>query len=57
VRALVGGSVAAAGWIGLTVAFGDFTIIGSLVFGLSMACFFAALPTLLRFANRNAKPS
>jgi hypothetical protein len=54
VRALVGGSVATAGWIGLTLAIGTFTIVGAVVFGLLMAAFFAVMPYLMGSANRSA---
>jgi hypothetical protein len=43
-------------WIGLTLALGDFTIIGAVAFGLFTACFFAVLPSLAR-RRRSAKPS
>jgi hypothetical protein len=56
-RALVGGSVATAGWIGLTLAIGDFNIYVTIGFGLLMGCFYAVMPFLLRSANRKAKPS
>ena len=56
-RALVGGSVATAGWIGVTVAIGDFNTYVTIGWGLFMACFFAVMPFLLRSANRSAKPS
>jgi hypothetical protein len=56
-RALVGGSVATACWIALTLAIGDFNIYATIGMGLFMACFFAVMPFLLRSANRSAKPS
>ena len=56
-RAVVGGSVATAGWIGVTLAIGDFNIYVTIGFGLVMACFFAVMPFLLHSANRSARPS
>jgi hypothetical protein len=57
VRAVVGGSVATALWVGLTLALGVFTILEAVAFGLVMACIYAALPWLLRFGRRSAKAS
>ena len=57
VRALVGGSIATAGWIAVTLAIGDFNIYVTIGFGLVMACFYAVMPFLLRSAKRSANPS
>jgi hypothetical protein len=57
VRAVVGGSVATAGWIVITLAIGDFNLYATIGMGLFMACFFAVMPFLLRSANRSANPS
>jgi hypothetical protein len=57
VRALVGGSVFTAGWIGLSLAIGEFNLYATIGMGLFMACFFAVMPFLLRSANRGANPS
>ena len=52
-RALVGGSVATALFAAITAAVGHFSILGTAVYGVAMACAFAVLPG----SGRSAKPS
>jgi hypothetical protein len=56
-RAVLGGLVATAIFLGLTVAFGAFSIIGTALYGVLMTSFFALWPRFRRSANRSAKPS
>jgi hypothetical protein len=55
-RGLVGGSIATAFFAAATVAVGHFSMIGTAVYGVAMACAFAVLPGSERSANRSAKP-
>jgi hypothetical protein len=57
VRGLLGGSLATARFLGLTAAVGYFSIVGTVVYGVAMTCFFALWPTFRRSADRSAKPS
>jgi hypothetical protein len=57
VRGALGGSIATAGFLGLTAAVGEFSIVATVVYGVAMTCFFALWPTFRRSADRSAKLS
>ena len=56
-RALLGGLLATAVFLGFNVAFGYFSIVGTVLYGVAMTCFFALWPTFRRSAARSTTPS
>jgi hypothetical protein len=56
-RGVLGGLIATAVFLGLTVAIGRVSIVGTVLYGVWMTCFFALWPRFRRFRQSRRQSS